>query len=90
MAETLLLAKVGLQINAGIIGPEQLPFQEMLESKFQTAMQLFQVLRNVGVFIKRTIMLEVYDGPNYRATFRKLKGSFSNSKWSLKRSSKLL
>jgi len=41
MAECLLLAKVGLRINAGIIGPEQLPFQEMLESKFQLAMKEF-------------------------------------------------
>jgi len=42
MAECLLLSKLGLQINASIIGPEQLPFQEMLESKYQTTSQIFQ------------------------------------------------
>jgi len=42
MAELLMLAKAGLQINAGIIGSEQLAFHEMLENKFHSAMQTFQ------------------------------------------------
>jgi len=42
MAEVLLLAKLGLQINAQIIGPEQLAFQEMLEDKYRKLMDMFQ------------------------------------------------
>jgi len=42
MGEMLLLAKVGVQINAGLISSEQVPFQEMLEDKLQSAMTFFQ------------------------------------------------
>eukprot|EP00027_Filamoeba_sp_ATCC50430_P006902 CAMPEP_0168562256 /NCGR_PEP_ID=MMETSP0413-20121227/12026_1 /TAXON_ID=136452 /ORGANISM="Filamoeba nolandi, Strain NC-AS-23-1" /LENGTH=1688 /DNA_ID=CAMNT_0008593671 /DNA_START=186 /DNA_END=5252 /DNA_ORIENTATION=+ len=42
MAEVLLLSKAALQINERIIGPEQLPFQAMLEDKFQSTMQIFK------------------------------------------------
>jgi len=41
LAECFLLAKVGVQLNAGIIGPEQLQLQDMLENKMQSIMTEF-------------------------------------------------
>jgi hypothetical protein len=44
MNELLLVAKAALQLNAEIIGPEQLNFQNMLEKKYQELLSKFQVI----------------------------------------------
>ncbi len=42
MAELLLMSEMAVKMNRGIIGPEQLPFQKMLEQKFNEVLKMFQ------------------------------------------------
>eukprot|EP01117_Protostelium_nocturnum_P015724 TRINITY_DN611_c0_g1_i2.p1 TRINITY_DN611_c0_g1~~TRINITY_DN611_c0_g1_i2.p1 ORF type:complete len:1956 (-),score=658.81 TRINITY_DN611_c0_g1_i2:97-5964(-) len=62
MGEVLLLAKVGLEINEGIIGPEQIPFHDMLQDKFGSTMDVFQTkYKGASVWQKVSQSIEVQE-----------------------------